>query len=190
MSWTAGGTPERQGGMTGTDPGALTVHLTVNGRPVARTAGAHLTLLRWLRDAAGVTDPKYGCGEGICGSCTVLVDGAAVASCLVLAAQLQGASVVTAAGLCEPDGSLNPLQRAFHEQHAAQCGFCTAGMLVTATAMLADGTRRTRAEIRSGLGGNLCRCTGYGPIVDAIEVAQETPRPTTPGAPEAGHERG
>ena len=164
----------------------VTVRLTVNGRFVTRVAGAHFTLLRWLRDAAGVTDPKYGCGEGICGSCTVLVNGAPVSSCVVLAAQLDGASVVTALGLCEPDGSLSLLQRAFHEHHAAQCGFCTPGMLVTAAAMLADGRHRTRDEIRSGLRGNLCRCTGYGPIVDAIEAAQETSQPAAPGAPEAG----
>jgi aerobic carbon-monoxide dehydrogenase small subunit len=154
----------------------LTVHLTVNGRPISRTAGAHLTLLRWLRDVAGVTDPKYGCGEGICGSCTVLVDGAAVSSCLVLAAQVDGGEVVTAAGLCEPDGSLGPLQRAFHECHAAQCGFCTPGMLMAAAAMLADGRVRSRAQIRSEMHGNLCRCTGYGPIVDAVEAAQQTAR--------------
>jgi aerobic carbon-monoxide dehydrogenase small subunit len=152
--------------------GDLTVHLTVNGRPVSRAAGAHLTLLRWLRDVAGITDPKYGCGEGICGSCTVLVDGAAVSSCLVLAAQVDGGEVVTAAGLCEPDGSLGPLQRAFHECHATQCGFCTPGMLMAAAAILADGQHRSRAQIRSELHGNLCRCTGYGPIVDAVEAVQ------------------
>jgi len=149
------------------------ITLTVNGREVSRTAGAHLTLLRWLRDVAGVTDPKYGCGEGICGSCTVLVDGQPVSSCLVLAAQVDGATVTTAAGLLEADGSLGVLQRAFHEKHAAQCGFCTPGMLMTAAAALADGRRRSRQEIREELHGNLCRCTGYGPIVDAIEMAQE-----------------
>jgi len=160
--------------------------MTVNGRPITRVAGAHFTLLRWLRDVAGVTDPKYGCGEGICGSCTVLVDGAAVSSCLVLAAQVDGAEVATASGLCEPDGSLGPLQRAFHEHHAAQCGFCTPGMLMAAAAMLADGRPRSRAEIRSELHGNLCRCTGYGPIVDAVEAAQRAVRaasgPTGPTA--------
>ena len=149
------------------------ITLTVNGREVSRTAGAHLTLLRWLRDVAGVTDPKYGCGEGICGSCTVLVDGQPVSSCLVLAAQVDGATVTTAAGLLEADGSRGVLQRAFHEKHAAQCGFCTPGMLMTAAAALADGRRRSRQEIREELHGNLCRCTGYGPIVDAIEMAQE-----------------
>jgi aerobic-type carbon monoxide dehydrogenase small subunit (CoxS/CutS family) len=150
-----------------------TVTLTVNGREVSRTAGAHLTLLRWLRELAGVTDPKYGCGEGICGSCTVLVDGQPTSSCVVLAAQVDGAAITTAAGLLEADGSLGPLQRAFHEKHAAQCGFCTPGMLMAAAAALAAGRRLSRPEIREELHGNLCRCTGYGPIVDAIEMAQE-----------------
>ncbi len=151
----------------------VTVTLVVNGRRVTRTAGAHLSLLRWLRDAAGVTDPKYGCGEGVCGACTVLVDRQPVSSCIVLAAQVDGGEVTTAAGLTHPDGSLGPLQRRFHEHHAAQCGFCTPGMLVCAHAMLRDapGTL-SREEIREALHGNLCRCTGYAHIVDAIEAAQ------------------
>jgi carbon-monoxide dehydrogenase small subunit len=150
----------------------MTVDVLVNGRRIRRTAAAHLTLLRWLRDEAGFTDPKYGCGEGICGSCTVLMDGQPVSSCIVLAAQADGAEITTAAGLLEADGSLSPLQRAFHEYHAAQCGFCTPGMLVSAAALLANCERRTRAQIRAELHGNLCRCTGYGPIVDAIDAAQ------------------
>ena len=152
----------------------MTVTLTVNGTPVTRTAGAHLSLLRWLRDVADVTDPKYGCGEGVCGACTVLVDGEPTSGCIVLAAQVDGAEITTAAGLCEPDGSLGPLQRAFHEHHAAQCGFCTPGMLLCAHAMLRDagGAGLSREEIREGLHGNLCRCTGYTDIVDAIEDAQ------------------
>lgn len=150
-----------------------TVTLVVNGRSVTRTAGAHWSLLRWLRDAADVTDPKYGCGEGVCGACTVMVDGEPVSSCIVLAAQVDGAEITTAAGLCEPDGSLGPLQRHFHEHHAAQCGFCTPGMLVCAHAMLRDADAPlSRAEIREALHGNLCRCTGYTHIVDAIEAAQ------------------
>ncbi|HVF08128.1 MAG TPA: (2Fe-2S)-binding protein [Actinomycetota bacterium] len=155
----------------------VTTSLGVNGTTVTKTAGAHVSLLRWLRDVAGVTDPKYGCGEGVCGSCTVLVDGEPVSSCIVLAAQVDGAAITTAAGLCEPDGSLGPLQRAFHERHAAQCGFCTPGMLMCATSVLADADRALeRDEIREALHGNLCRCTGYGPIVDAIEAAQGSPR--------------
>ncbi|MGH9292038.1 MAG: (2Fe-2S)-binding protein [Acidimicrobiales bacterium] len=143
----------------------------VNGRKVTRTGGVHLSLLRWLRDLAGVTDPKYGCGEGVCGACTVLVDGKPVSSCIVLAAQVEGAAIVTASGLCESDGALSVLQRAFYECHAAQCGFCTPGMIVAASALLAAGGRPSRGEIRQALHGNLCRCTGYGPILDAVERA-------------------
>jgi aerobic carbon-monoxide dehydrogenase small subunit len=149
------------------------VTLTVNGTSVTRSAGGHLSLLRWLRDEADVTDPKYGCGEGICGSCTVLVDGEPVSSCITLAAAVDGAEITTAAGLCEIDGSLSPLQRAFHEAHAAQCGFCTPGMLMCAADMIARADRPlTREEIREELHGNLCRCTGYRHILDAIEHAQ------------------
>lgn len=155
--------------------GPVAVTLTVNGRTITRTTEGHVSLLRWLREEAGVTDPKYGCGEGVCGSCAVLVDGEPVSSCIVLAAQVDGAEVRTAAGLLEVDGTFGPLQRAFHEHHAAQCGFCTPGMVVAAAAMLARGERLSRERIREELHGNLCRCTGYGPIVDAIEAAQESP---------------
>jgi aerobic-type carbon monoxide dehydrogenase small subunit (CoxS/CutS family) len=151
----------------------LTLTFELNGRAVRRSGGGHLTLLRWLRDLCGATEVKYACGEGICGACTVLVDGAPVSSCIVLAAQLDGASLTTAAGLGEADGALSPLQRAFHAHHAAQCGYCTPGMIVTAAAILSDGRRRSRQELREELHGNLCRCTGYGPILDAIEAAQE-----------------
>ena len=150
----------------------VTITLVVNGHSVTRAAGAHLTLLRWLRDEAGVTDPKYGCGEGVCGACTVLVDGEPVSSCIVLAAQVDGAEITTAAGLLERDGSLGPLQRAFHQYHAAQCGFCTPGLLMSAAALLSADTPRSRDEIRAGLHGNLCRCTGSGPSVDAVEAAE------------------
>ena len=155
----------------------VTVSVSVNGRPVTRTAGGHVTLLRWLRDLADVTDPKYGCGEGICGSCTVLVDGEPASSCIVLAAQVDGAEITTAAGLGDGSGELSLLQRAFHEHHAAQCGFCTPGMIVCAAAMLSRDRRLTREEIRGELHGNLCRCTGYQQIVDAIEAAQSGAEP-------------
>ena len=160
------------------DARRVSISLVVNGTTVTRTAGAHLSLLRWLRDVADVTDPKYGCGEGICGSCTVRVDGAPVSSCLVLAAQVDGATIETAAGLTQEDGTLSALQRAFHEHHAAQCGFCTPGMLMAAASILmeAEGRPLSRDEIRKELHGNLCRCTGYGPIVDAVQAAQELDR--------------
>lgn len=150
----------------------LTLSMVVNGRRVSATGSAHFTLLRWLRDLANVTDPKYGCGEGICGTCTVLVDGEPVSSCIVLAAQVDGTSVTTASGLRNEDGTLSSLQRAFHEHHAAQCGFCTPGMIVAAAAILAEGRTHSRQELREALHGNLCRCTGYGPIIDAIEAAE------------------
>jgi carbon-monoxide dehydrogenase small subunit len=151
--------------------GEVTLTFEVNGRLMERSGGGHLSLMRWLRDLVGTTDVKYGCGEGICGSCAVLVDGVPVSSCIVLAAQVDGATIVTAAGLCEQDGSLSGLQRAFHEHHAAQCGFCTPGMIVAAAAALAEDEPRSRSELREALHGNLCRCTGYGPILDAIEAA-------------------
>lgn len=153
----------------------ISITLTVNGRPITRTAPAHLSLLRWLRDYANVTDPKYGCGEGVCGACSVMVDGAPVSACIVLAAQVAGSHITTAAGLTLPSGELSPLQQAFHEHHAAQCGFCTPGMLVTAAALISDGqARRSRQQIREALHGNLCRCTGYKHIVDAVESVQDS----------------
>lgn len=147
----------------------VTVTITLNGREVTRTAPVHLTLLRWLRDEAGVYDAKYGCGEGVCGACTVLVDGEAVSSCSVLVAQVDGSEVRTVSGLLGEDGSLNELQRAFLEQGAAQCGFCTPGMLIASTELLAGGGPLGREQIRHALRGNLCRCTGYEAIVSAIE---------------------
>jgi carbon-monoxide dehydrogenase small subunit len=150
-------------------PTPVAVTLTVNGRSVTRNAGGHMTLLRWLRENADALDPKYACGEGICGACTVLVDGEPVSSCIVLAAQVDGAEITTASGLTAADGSLSGLQESFHRHHAAQCGFCTPGMLMSAAAMLASGSARSREAIRDGLHGNLCRCTGYQQIVDAIE---------------------
>jgi aerobic-type carbon monoxide dehydrogenase small subunit (CoxS/CutS family) len=161
--------------------------LIVNGREILGTAPGHYTLLRWLRDVAGVYDVKYGCGEGVCGACTVLVDTGrpvsgeypkfrAVSSCLVLAARLDGAAVQTVSGLLQAGDSdsgrseLNDLQQAFLDHGAAQCGFCTPGMLMAATELLDLGESLDEQRIRAGLHGNLCRCTGYGPIVAAVQA--------------------
>ena len=149
----------------------ITVTINLNGADVARTAPGHYTLLRWLRDEASVFDVKYGCGEGVCGTCTVLLDGMVVSSCSVLAAQVDGCSVQTLSGL----GSerFAELQDAFVERGAAQCGFCTPGMLLTASELLARGDRPGASEIRHALHGNLCRCTGYQSIIDAILSVSE-----------------
>jgi aerobic carbon-monoxide dehydrogenase small subunit len=145
------------------------VALTVNGAPTHAWVPAHLTLLEALRDEFGTTDVKYGCGEGVCGTCTVLLDGELVNSCLTFAVQADGAEVVTLAGLVTDDGHLHPLQRCFLDNGASQCGFCTPGMILTALKYQQDGGSAERDEIRDALSGNLCRCTGYVKIVDAVE---------------------
>jgi len=144
------------------------VELTINGTPTKLDVPAHWTLLRALRDA-GVTDPKYGCGEGVCGACSVFLDGAAVNSCSVLAGQADGSEVVTAAGLVEND-ELHPLQTEMVKRGAVQCGFCTPGVVIGALEAVRTGTAGSRDEIRHSLAGNLCRCTGYSKIVDAVEA--------------------
>jgi carbon-monoxide dehydrogenase small subunit len=154
----------------------LTTTLTVNDRSITRTAPGHFTLLRWLRDAAAQHDVKYGCGEGVCGACTVLVDGRAVSSCLVPAARVNGSRVQTASGLLRDDGTLGELQQAFLDHGAAQCGFCTPGMLVAAAELLSSDHPLDRQSIREGLHGNLCRCTGYGPIIAAVDAVARGPR--------------
>jgi aerobic-type carbon monoxide dehydrogenase small subunit (CoxS/CutS family) len=151
-------------------PESVSVGVTVNGAQYERTVAPRLTLADFLRDELQLTGTKLGCEHGVCGACTVVLDGAAVRSCLVLAVQANGRSVATVEGLATGT-ELNPLQDAFHRHHALQCGFCTAGFLMTATALLAE-QPASREEIRQGLSANLCRCTGYEPIVDAVaEVA-------------------
>jgi len=145
----------------------ITLTLKINGRDVTRAAPAHYSLLRWLRDAASVFDVKYGCGEGVCGTCTVLIDGAAVSSCIVLAAQVAGERITTLAGL-GADGQLGPIQEAFVDHGASQCGFCTPGMVLAAHELLSSEKAPNRAQIRRAIDGNLCRCTGYQAIVEAI----------------------
>lgn len=147
-----------------------TVSMTIDGRPVTAEVEARLLLIQALRDEFRVTGPHVGCQTGRCGACTVLVNGEAVKSCLMLAVQANGVDVTTAAGLAK-DGELHPLQQAFHEHHALQCGFCTPGMLCAALDLLTDNPRPTEGEIRDGLRGNLCRCTGYQHIVEAVAEA-------------------
>lgn len=147
------------------------LRLTVNGQVFEGAVPSHLTLLRWLRETANALEVKDGCREGACGACTVQVDARSVASCTVLAAQVNGASVTTSVGLTNEDGSFGSLQSAFLRHGAAQCGFCTQGMLIVADELLSREPSPTRDEIREAIHGNLCRCTGYNAIVDAIEDA-------------------
>jgi aerobic carbon-monoxide dehydrogenase small subunit len=152
---------------------AIDIRLTINGEAVARRVSARQNLVDFLREELGLTGTRAGCEHGVCGACTVRVDGANVRGCLVFAAQLNGARVDTIEGLSE-SGEIADLQAAFHARNALQCGFCTAGMLVAAAELLRDTPAPSRDEIRDYLSGNYCRCTGYHAIVDAIEtVAQQ-----------------
>jgi len=150
------------------NPSPIHVEMTVNDRPVAAWMPAHTTLLTALREHFSATDVKYGCGEGVCGTCTVLVDDEPVNACLVFAVQVADRDVRTMAGLSSGD-DLHPLQRCFLAHGGAQCGFCTPGMVVTALAHAESGGGAGRDEIRQALSGNICRCTGYVKIVDAVE---------------------
>jgi carbon-monoxide dehydrogenase small subunit len=137
---------------------------------VAEVSG-HTTLLEFLRGPLGLIGTKNGCAEGDCGACTALMNGQPVKSCLVLAVQADGATLETVEGLAGPDGQLHPLQEAFIECGAVQCGFCTPGVLMAAKGLLDRNPAPTRQEIREALAGNLCRCTGYMKIFDAVELA-------------------
>jgi len=147
------------------------VTLTVNGRQHHVALAPNVTLLQALRDL-GYTDVKNGCEKGDCGACAVLMDGRAVNSCLVLAWQAEGAEIVTDAGLGTMDDP-HPLQEAFADAGAAQCGYCTPGMIISAAALLERNPHPTEDEVREAISGNLCRCTGYAQIVKAVQVAAE-----------------
>ena len=155
----------------------LSVDLTVNGRRFERRVEPRISLADFLRDELLLTGTKLGCEHGVCGACTVLVDDAAVRSCLLLAVQAGGREVKTVEGLGSGP-ELTQLQEAFHRHHAFQCGFCTAGVLMTTTALLQEKPLPSREEIREALSANLCRCTGYQTIIDAVaEVAGSGARP-------------
>ena len=154
----------------------MSVRFEVNGKPVAVTVEPRTTLADCLRHQLRLTGTHLGCEHGVCGACTILVDGAAVRSCLILAVQAEGTKVVTVEGLSE-DADLTPLQKSFRKHHALQCGFCTPGMITTAHALLSEEPDCDAARVREVLSGNLCRCTGYISIIEAVLDARAAYRP-------------
>ena len=148
------------------------IRLTVNGREREDAVSDNTLLIEYLRETAAATSVKQGCDGGECGACTVLIDGKARPACITLAATCDGRAIETVEGLAN-DGRLSALQRAFHERLGVQCGFCTPGMIMSAEALLRDNARPDEAEIRQALSGNLCRCTGYVKIIEAVQAAAE-----------------
>jgi carbon-monoxide dehydrogenase small subunit len=154
--------------------GDVAVQVTVNGAPRAATVEPRLTLADFLRERCQLTGTHLGCEHGVCGACTVLLDGAAVRACLVFAVQANGCDVTTIEGIAADDGELSSVQQAFRDCHGLQCGFCTPGFVLSVTAFLRDNPRPTDQQIRDGLSGNLCRCTGYQGILAAVRQAAGT----------------
>jgi len=150
------------------------ITMTVNGEERTATIEPRLTLADFLREECRLTGTHLGCEHGVCGACTVLVDGSAVRSCLMFAVQADGADVTTIEGIAAPDGELSPVQAAFRDCHGLQCGFCTPGFVVSVTAFLRDNPSPNDEEIRDALTGNLCRCTGYQGIIRAVRRAAES----------------
>jgi carbon-monoxide dehydrogenase small subunit len=153
----------------------LEVTIVVNGRTETHDVEPRTLLVQYLREVCGLTGTHVGCDTSSCGACTVHLEGQSVKSCTVLAAQVDGMAVTTIEGLSAPGEPLHPMQQAFHESHALQCGYCTPGMVMAAVSLLADEPSPTEAEVREGLEGNLCRCTGYHNIVKAVLAAAEEP---------------
>jgi carbon-monoxide dehydrogenase small subunit len=149
------------------------IQVTVNGAPYERDVEARLTLADFLREDLGLTGTHLGCEHGVCGACTILWDGASARSCIAYAVQADGAELTTVEGLAPPEGPLHPIQQAFHERHGLQCGYCTPGFLMTAYELLCEQRGLSEREIREAIAGNLCRCTGYHGIVEAIQLADE-----------------
>jgi carbon-monoxide dehydrogenase small subunit len=158
------------------------VALTVNGRPYQGRVEPRVSLADFLRDTLGLTGTHVGCEHGVCGACTVLLDGQPVRSCLLFAVQAQGAAVLTVEGLAQ-NGALHPLQEAFRRHHALQCGFCTPGLLMTLVAFIRDHPTASDAEIREAIAGNLCRCTGYQNIVEAVRAVLDAAADPAGGMP-------
>ena len=155
----------------------MKMSVTVNGTVHERDVEPRLLLSDFLRGELGLTGTHVGCEHGVCGACTVLLDGEPARSCIMFAVQADGHDIRTVEGLAPADGALSPLQAAFRTQHALQCGFCTPGMLTTLTAFLRDTPSPTEAQVREALSANLCRCTGYQHIVEAVLIASRTPLP-------------
>ena len=150
----------------------ITIHFNLNGKDVTVSADPNKRLVDFLREDMGMTSVKEGCGEGECGACTIIYNGKAVPSCLMLAGQVDGAAVVTLEGVSE-NGELNYIQQAFVDAGAVQCGYCTPGMVLSAKALLDKKPDATNEEIKRAMSGNLCRCTGYAKIIEAVETARD-----------------
>jgi carbon-monoxide dehydrogenase small subunit len=151
----------------------MRIEMTVNGEPRSADVEPRTLLVSFLRDVLGLTGTNIGCDTSSCGACTVLVNGESVKSCTVLAAQVDGEEVTTIEGLAGPDGELHPLQAAFMEHHALQCGYCTPGMVMASLSLIREHPDLDEAAVRRGLEGNLCRCTGYHNIVRAVLAVKE-----------------
>jgi 2-furoyl-CoA dehydrogenase 2Fe-2S iron sulfur subunit len=147
------------------------IKVVVNKQPYEREVETRRSLGDFLRQDLGLTGTHYGCEHGVCGACTILLNGNTARSCLMLAVQADGFEVTTIEGLEKPDGTMSEIQKAFRECHSLQCGFCTPGMLTTLTELLSENLNPTEAEVREAITGNLCRCTGYQPIVEAALLA-------------------
>ena len=160
------------------------IQLTVNGKSYEKTVPVRLSLADFIREHLHLTGTHLGCEHGVCGACTILLNGRSARSCLILAVQADGADIVTIEGLRAEDGTRHPIQDAFHENFGLQCGYCTPGMLITTIELLRDNPNPDEQEIRETLSGNLCRCTGYQSIVNAVLAAARKAQPVenkTPG---------
>jgi len=167
-----------------------TVRMTVNGAEVRREIPTRLSLVDFLRETLRLTGTHVGCEHGICGACSVLLDGDPVRACLMFAVQAEGHAVTTVEGLANADGSMSVLQDSFCETHGLQCGYCTPGMLIASHALLAANPQPSAAQIRDALSGNLCRCTGYQQIVDAVQLAASRGAATVSTRPPAATREG